>query len=287
MEFLPAPSSDELVALRDASVFCIEVADAYVRECSHLSFESMTNRIAVNEVELTALLREQHPFIEQAWLDWRKNAAATTLDWLVMARGSMKPVRHREFITSTAHEMGFKLIDNLKDVVDRHIPSLTRSYSELPVATKMRIVRTHLLHPSFLSPDSGFDRDEMVAEVRLEHASARRLLIDKGFATPSPMVSTVSEYPAGQVVQPEKASFVDESKQVMTDGQKRLWDALAGRALTAKELASKSILDTSEDTVRRWVFELRKAGYEIDHRRGRGYVRPDARPADSEPPTAT
>lgn len=100
------------------------------------------------------------------------------------------------------------------------------------------------------------------------------------------MASLLRDYPCGQVGKPEKASFVVGSKRVMTDGQQRLWNALDGRALTGKELASDSKLDTSEDTVRRWVSELRKAGYGIDHRRGRGYFRPDARPADSELPTA-
>lgn len=90
----------------------------------------------------------------------------------------------------------------------------------------------------------------------------------------------------GESVQPGKASFVVGSKRVMTDGQKRLWDALDGRALAGKELAAESELDTSPETVRQWVSELRKAGYKIGTRPGRGYFRPDAPPADSEPPTA-
>jgi len=68
----------------------------------------------------------------------------------------------------------------------------------------------------------------------------------------------------------------------MTDGQKRLWDALKGRALTGKELASSNELDTSQETIRQWVGELKKAGYEIPNRRGRGYYRPDAPPLDGE-----
>ncbi len=90
----------------------------------------------------------------------------------------------------------------------------------------------------------------------------------------------------GESVQPGKASFVVGSKRVMTDGQKRLWDALHERALTGKELAAETELDSSEETIRQWVSELRKAEYEIDNRRGRGYFRPDAPPADFETPTA-
>lgn len=98
------------------------------------------------------------------------------------------------------------------------------------------------------------------------------------------MAGLLRDYKGGQVVPPDKASFVVGSKQVMTDGQKRLWAALHGRALTAKELAAQSELDSSEDTVRQWVCGLKKAGYEISRRSRRGYFRPDAPPADSEPP---
>lgn len=72
-------------------------------------------------------------------------------------------------------------------------------------------------------------------------------------------------------------------KRVMTDGQKRLWDALHRKALTGKELAGQKVLDTSEDTVRHCVKGLRQAGYEIENRAGRGYYRPDAPPDDLDP----
>ena len=66
----------------------------------------------------------------------------------------------------------------------------------------------------------------------------------------------------------------------MTDGQKRFWDALEGRILTGKKLASE--LGTSEETVRQWKRELVHAGHRVDNRPGRGYYRPDAPPPDSE-----
>lgn len=71
----------------------------------------------------------------------------------------------------------------------------------------------------------------------------------------------------------------------MTDGQKRLWDALDGRAMAAKELAAEAVLDTSEQTVVNMVGALRKAGYSIPNRRGRGYFRLDAPPDDIESST--
>ena len=71
-----------------------------------------------------------------------------------------------------------------------------------------------------------------------------------------------------------------DARPPMTNGQKRLWGALKGRAMTGKELAGKDQLDTSEETVRSWVRELRRAGYGIENRRGRGYYRPDAPPDD-------
>jgi len=67
----------------------------------------------------------------------------------------------------------------------------------------------------------------------------------------------------------------------MTDGQKRLWDALTRRALTGKELMKE--LDTSDDTVRQWVRELRSNGYDVPNKRGRGYCRADAASDDLAP----
>ena len=67
----------------------------------------------------------------------------------------------------------------------------------------------------------------------------------------------------------------------MTDGQKRVWDALSGRALTGKELTNE--LETSEDTVRQWVRELRANGFDVPNKRGRGYYRLDAPPNDLAP----
>jgi biotin operon repressor len=67
-------------------------------------------------------------------------------------------------------------------------------------------------------------------------------------------------------------------RKPMTGGQQALWDALEGQALTAKKLAEQ--LDTSENTIRQHVSDLRKAGCDIPNRRGRGYYRPDAPPED-------
>lgn len=67
---------------------------------------------------------------------------------------------------------------------------------------------------------------------------------------------------------------------LMTHGQRRLWDALAGRCLSAKDLCADNELDTSEDTVRQWVHQLRRSGRDIRHRRGCGYYRPDSPPPD-------
>ena len=84
---------------------------------------------------------------------------------------------------------------------------------------------------------------------------------------------------------PEEAEYRElpkprDTRPPMTDGQKRLWDALSGCAMTEKKLADRNQLDTSEQTVRSWVLGLRRAGYGIERRKGRGYYRPDAPPDD-------
>lgn len=63
---------------------------------------------------------------------------------------------------------------------------------------------------------------------------------------------------------------------LMTDGQLRIWSALAGQAATGKELAR--LLQMSEDTVRAQVRLMNKSGHLVKNRRGRGYYRPDAPP---------
>ncbi len=74
-------------------------------------------------------------------------------------------------------------------------------------------------------------------------------------------------------------------RQMMTDGEKRVWNALKGRALTGAELVrllkSEQGFDTSEETIRQHVADLRKSGYSIETKRGRGYWRPDAPPTES------
>ncbi len=65
-----------------------------------------------------------------------------------------------------------------------------------------------------------------------------------------------------------------------TDGQSRLWAALDGRCLGAEELAGEGELDSSDDTVRHWVMQLRNAGRDIKTRGGGGYYRPDAPPEE-------
>lgn len=74
----------------------------------------------------------------------------------------------------------------------------------------------------------------------------------------------------------ERLERAGDAATPMTAGQARLWDALSGRCLTARTLADEDELDTSEDTVRQWVQQLRHDGYDIECRRGRGYYRPDA-----------
>ncbi len=74
----------------------------------------------------------------------------------------------------------------------------------------------------------------------------------------------------------ERAEAAATEAAAMTKGQRGLWELLDGCAMKGPELARA--LDTSEDTVRQWVCELRRAGRVVAHRRGRGYWRPDAPP---------
>ena len=63
----------------------------------------------------------------------------------------------------------------------------------------------------------------------------------------------------------------------LTDSQQERWDALDGRAKTAKQLRSK--LDkNSDDPIRQLVQAVKKTGRKIEHRNKVGYWRPDSPP---------
>lgn len=128
----------------------------------------------------------------------------------------------------------------------------------------------------------GFAAAEALSEIsptdlaRLEGLEARRvraaLAFDRGilFFTDlelnslSPLSKVVGEKPA-----------------VLPQCEKRIWDLLDGKAMTALELAlvvanRKSASEAIRGTVRR----LRKKGYVIKNQRGLGFYRPDAPPTD-------
>lgn len=89
-------------------------------------------------------------------------------------------------------------------------------------------------------------------------------------AKPSPAITTGSHLPAHAPPIP------------LTEGQKKIWDALDGRCLSAKELVLVHAA-SSEEVARAAVRAMRKAGHTIERRASRGYYRPDAPP----PPDAT
>ena len=71
---------------------------------------------------------------------------------------------------------------------------------------------------------------------------------------------------------------------ILTQLERRVWDALADTILQAKELAKE--LGSDEDTVRHAILGLRRKGRKVENQRGRGYYRPDALPDDANTPTA-
>lgn len=76
----------------------------------------------------------------------------------------------------------------------------------------------------------------------------------------------------------KQVNAAEAVKLVLTDGQKEIWDALANRVLSGKELART--LDRPEDSIRQQISELRKSGYKVQNRLGRGYFRPDCPPKE-------
>lgn len=67
----------------------------------------------------------------------------------------------------------------------------------------------------------------------------------------------------------------------LTPGQRDLWDVLAAKCGNAATLSRIAPLDTSAQTIRGWVSDIRQAAGDprvIAHRKGYGYYRPDREP---------
>jgi hypothetical protein len=72
---------------------------------------------------------------------------------------------------------------------------------------------------------------------------------------------------------------ISEDPVPLTDDQKEVWDALDGKALTAKELSMEATGRRDlEDAMRKRVAAIRNTGRVIDNKQGAGYFRPDAPP---------
>lgn len=125
----------------------------------------------------------------------------------------------------------------------------------------------------------GYQHGTTSADDRLREEASRR--IDELERVPgivdSLMRRLFSEVPSLRAHLPATAPDGEPQTPIMTGGQRRLWEQLAGRAMQGPDLANA--LDTSVETVRQWVSDLRRADWKIEHRPGRGYWRPDAPPA--------
>ncbi len=85
-----------------------------------------------------------------------------------------------------------------------------------------------------------------------------------------------------ELCRPQKRDGDDDPTPPLTERQQYVWDVLKDRTLTANKiveaLKKEQDHETSEGNVRQTISKLRKAGYRIGRRRGRGYFRPDSLP---------
>ena len=72
--------------------------------------------------------------------------------------------------------------------------------------------------------------------------------------------------------------FSPAVRDPLSNGELKVWTALAGAAMTGKELAR--LLDTSSQTIKEHVKHLRAKGYGVGNQPGRGYYRLDRPPSD-------
>lgn len=137
--------------------------------------------------------------------------------------------------------------------------------------------RTSLELALYSALDSVVERGQVVQSTQtISEAELQEL--GRHFGTPPGREVLMQSGPARQV------QVFQIAPVPVTPGQQLVWEALHGRALTAKELVNvlgdEKRTVTSEGVIRQHVASLRKAGYAIENRPGVGYYRPDAPPSD-------
>jgi hypothetical protein len=138
--------------------------------------------------------------------------------------------------------------------------------------------------PDISGPSDGSDDfDANSLAYRLSPDEANQWLLRYGFTPPSDLLELLGSAAGSRSsAQPTAQLANGRSRAVLPplpDAAGEVWEALRGRMMTAKQLAT--MLDSSADAVRKRLTVLARLGRVVLNQRGAGYYRPDAMPSDS------
>jgi hypothetical protein len=180
--------------------------------------------------------------------------------------------------------------ESLIDIAGKDNPCEATSWYRLQIATV----------PDISGPPDGsdnFDANSRAYSITLAEAS--QWLLRYGFTPPADLAALLEQENAGvpdgisAMATPSAAPGPDHPNRATTSDMtatggrpetmtplperaRRVWDALAGRILTAKDLANE--LRSNELAIRKQIYALQRAGRPVTNRRGAGYYREDAPP---------
>lgn len=123
-----------------------------------------------------------------------------------------------------------------------------------------------LSNPTFLAKDWCVKLENLQPKLTTRHAQVKAVL-EQGGALPT----------GESALHGAPLAWVDR----VSPGARALWDYLDGQCKDALDLAKPDSLNTSAQTIREWVAEIRRLSDNkkaIDNRRGYGYFRPDKPP---------
>lgn len=114
-------------------------------------------------------------------------------------------------------------------------------------------------------------------------AVAARWLEEEGFPLDEPLSGASPADPLAASAEAPRAAAPEApaATRRLTDDQLEVWNALEGRAFSAKELArtlTGRVQD--EELIRKRIQAIRATGRKVLHQRGIGYHRPDAPPPE-------
>lgn len=162
-----------------------------------------------------------------------------------------------------------------EDMFPRYVKDVANSRLNRAISEARRNGELNILGPRLEALERGL---RAYADLFMEHPQGNTMPTE-----PTPLNIALNDLMPYLDSGLDEPSPLSDARRPMTAGQKDVWDALAGQALTGPglvEFLERKGIPTSEGVVRQHIMDLKRAGYVIRNRSGRGYYRPDSPPPE-------